>query len=266
MGKFHDMSRPLVVDIGCGMGVSILGLASMKDAASSEEVSIFQILTQKDGLNLSAFGETCNYLGGDLSQLTVNYARGIAKRWGIEGHVQFSRKPAIEVLHDVESLYPRGRVALIMIQFPTPFKLLKRNESNVDVGNQQLPSNEASGFMVTADLLRLAARLLKDTGGYLLLQSNCEDVAVKMRCIAVEEAGFECMDLKPTVTKLPGLDDPEQLLPLRSREWIQMGGECPVGSGWIAKHVLPSLGHTEIEVNCMVQGTPVHRCLLHMVA
>jgi hypothetical protein len=68
-------------------------------------------------------------------------------------------KPATVLLRDVAFSYPHGKVSLIMIQFPTPFKFHWK-----DNGNQQLSSDEANGFMVTPEcfslLLQQSKRLL----------------------------------------------------------------------------------------------------------
>ncbi|KAG7357067.1 putative methyltransferase [Nitzschia inconspicua] len=246
--NYEDLSRPLVVDIGCGMGVSLLGLATLS-YGSYEDVGRYVT-------DFPSFGESCNYLGGDLSLLSLNYARGIADRWNIQNRVQFAHQSAVGLLEDIISsrYYLEGTVPLIMIQFPTPYKLHWK-----EAGNHQLPNDEESGFMVTLEVLRLARDILQQSNGYLLLQSNCEDVAVKMRRMAVDEVGFRCVEVEPKVTELPSLDCD---LPLRTRQWIQMGGERPIGEGWLAEPFLPRKGFTETEVNCGIQGTPVHRCLL----
>jgi hypothetical protein len=238
---FEDSSRPLIVDVGSGMGVSLLGLASNKDLYSS---------SSSGPLSENDYNQ-CNFVGGDLSQILTGYSRGIALRWGVARRTQFVWKPADALLQDVKS-YP-GKVAMIMIQFPTPFRLPKKTD-----GNPQLPSDASSGFMVSLDLLQSASGILQHSGGYLLLQSNCEDVAVVMRDMAVNQVGMMCVDAEFPVTRL-GVGSH---LPQRTCEWIAMGGERPVGPSWSAKPLLPRQCQTETEVACELQGTPVHRCLL----
>lgn len=198
----------------------------------------------------------CNFVGGDLSSLLVGYSNGIATRWGINDRVQFLHLPAEEFLHQIQKHYA-GPVRLIAFQFPTPFRLATK--SSDDEGNSQLPTDAESGFMVTPSLLRTARDVVKSSSGYLLLQSNCEDVAVAMKKMALE-ASFECLDAMLAVMDLPGEED--ESLPQRTREYIQAGGERAWGKEWSAVPLLPRYGQTETEVACELQNTPVHRCLL----
>ena len=63
---FKDPSRPLVEDIGCRMGVSLLGLASSRDVNDRAEIRI----DWRD----------CNFIGVDISRLAVGYAQGVRSR------------------------------------------------------------------------------------------------------------------------------------------------------------------------------------------
>jgi tRNA G46 methylase TrmB len=233
--RFLDPNRDLVIDLGCGMGVSLLGLASLN---SSDPVC-------RD-FNWS----NCNYVGVDLSPMTVNYANGIAQRWAIDGRLVFV-VGAVDHFLDAAKSYP-GRIARILIQFPTPY----RQQSASDKGNSQLPKTAHDGFMVSHKVLKLAAELLRDAQGELILQSNCEDVAVWMRQSAIEHAGFRSRDSGEFATQVQGTPT------LRTLNWIANGGERAVGPGWCDKPLLPRVGRTETEIACMVNGTPVHRCLL----
>jgi hypothetical protein len=58
------MSLPLVVDVGCGFGVSLLGLAAVEHTRSSNT-----------GTGTGS-GKGYNYLGGDLSSHCIAYASG----------------------------------------------------------------------------------------------------------------------------------------------------------------------------------------------
>jgi SAM-dependent methyltransferase len=247
VSNFDDPSLPLVIDLGCGMGVSLLGLASMDrdaqdDFACSPEGALLRELKWRE----------CNYVGGDLSQLSLGYARGIAQRWGLDKRLQFVHGSALDVVKSVESHYPK-RVALIMIQFPTPFQ-------TKDTGNSQLPCDPTSGFMVSKQLLKRTLRVLEPLQGILLLQSNCEDVAVTMRNMA-EEAGFDSICVPSHVTSLADSDYALRM-PQRTLEWIDWGGERAVGDAWSLTPLIPSRGATETEVSCQLSKTPVHRCLL----
>lgn len=59
--EFADTSRPLVVDVGCGFGVSLLGLAAVEHGGGSSG---------------GRSGTKYNYLGCDLSSHCIAYASG----------------------------------------------------------------------------------------------------------------------------------------------------------------------------------------------
>jgi tRNA G46 methylase TrmB len=252
---YKDPTRPLVVDIGCGMGVSLLGLAQCDDDSAS---------------SLGDWSEY-NYAGVDLSGLAIGYARGLSYRWGLEDRLQFFVDDAESFMKRVVDSYP-GPVRFCVLQFPTPYRLQQSdfvNDNNENLppsserkGNSQLPSDVTSGFMVTKQLVRLIHGALRKgcANGTLLIQSNCEDVAVWMRQMACDEIGFQYIQSN---------SEPEALspqvrmrTPKRTLDWIAMGGERAEGKGWSTRAILPRIGRTETEVACMLNGTPVHRCLL----
>jgi hypothetical protein len=198
-----------------------------------------------------------NYVGVDLSQIGIGYAKGITRRWGLEERAAFVVDSA-ENLLEYAKQYP-GPIELVMIQFPTPYRL----DSDDDVikgGNSQLPTSAVDGFMVSSNLLKLAADLLQGSdgrpGGKLIMQSNCEDVAVWMRDIAINQAGFEIVRLENEVEIVQGTPT------RRTMNWIAMGGERALGPGWSSEPLLPRKGRTETEIACILNGTPVHRCIL----
>jgi tRNA G46 methylase TrmB len=233
--RFLDPNRDLVIDLGCGMGVSLLGLAS---------------LNSSDPVCRDFNWYNCNFVGVDLSPVTVNYANGIAQRWSIDGRLVFV-VDAVDHFLDAAKSYP-GRIARILIQFPTPYRQLSASAK----GNSQLPKTAHDGFMVSHNVLKLAAKLLGDSQGELILQSNCEDVAVWMRQSAIEHAGFRSRDSGEFVTQVQGTPT------RRTLNWIANGGERAAGPGWCDKPLLPRVGRTETEIACMMNGTPVHRCIL----
>jgi len=326
---FKDPTRPLVIDIGCGMGISLLGLASLslldhdtKNSTNSTEDTNFE------QMSMSGYGccndevahpygdfSGCNFLGVDLSGLAIGYAQGIAQRWGLSDRLHFCRESAEDLLELVRDNYP-GPVELCMIQFPTPYRLQKgggttaNDEGDNDGdgssstasppsdrgGNSQLPTSALDGFMVSPELLRIAHAVLSNhhrphndgndcnkgvSGGKLLLQSNCEDVAVWMQKTALEE-GFECVPVPNVfrVKEAAQLDndnddidssetrakDVTRNLPQRTQHWIAMGGERACGEYWSSVPWLPRKASTETEVACRLNETPIHRCLLAVPA
>jgi len=275
---FADPHRPLVIDIGCGMGVSLLGLACLaveKDNSSSI-------------LSRPAWYADCNFLGVDLNRIAMGYAVGIAQRWNMQHRLAFVVSSAEDILRQVQASYP-GRVCKVLIQFPTPYRLRRPDENDDDdgaahrKGNLQLPKSVTDGFMVTPGLLQqINVVLTKDQNdscqddaatspmitppGELWIQSNCEDVAVWMRNTACQEAGFAYVPANRTEHDKNTDDLVKKITTLaptqRTLNWIAMGGECAQGPGWIASPLLPRRAMTETEVACRIKGTPVHRCIV----
>lgn len=248
---FKDPSLPLVVDIGCGMGVSILGLSSLEKIDGGKHCSL---------LNLD--WDKCNFLGADLSVLGINFASSISARWNLQSNVHFAVGSAEDIMDQVAKTYP-GSVELCMIQFPTPFRFNDNPDegmpSVVNQGNQQLPTDAFSGFMVTQGLLESARDALNNDSGRLLLQSNVEDVAVFMNKLA-SDAMFEPLPAKKSVKQVEEGNDG---MPQRTQKWMSLGGERAEGPIWSAETFFPSTkGATETEVACLLNGTPVHRVLL----
>lgn len=235
---FADPGRPLVIDIGCGMGVCLLGLARLQNS--------------ENGFHW----HRCNYLGVDLNPLAIGYASSIAQRWGVNERLAFVHNSASNILQQASSY--NGSVKRILVQFPTPYRLPASSDgkNSEQTGNSQLPESVKSGFMVSANLLKLAEGLLRASNGELLVQSNCEDVAVWIRNTAREQAKFSLQVVTDEVEL--GSSNPTQ----RTQKWIQMNGERAIGAGWSAIPLLPRTGRTETEIACIANGTPVHRCIL----
>ena len=251
---FQNPALPLVVDIGCGMGVCVLGLSTMDDSSMTSKNSMPDI----DWKN-------CNFLGADLSRISINFASSVAVRWEINNKVHFALSSAEEIMEYVLNTYP-GKVQLCMIQFPTPFRFNDETPESDDkdqvtrLGNMQLPTDAFSGFMVTKKLLESTVRALDKDNGFLLLQSNCEDVAVFMNRLA-SESGFVPSPSQTPVLDIRNVSD--GAIQQRTRKWIALGGERAAGPIWNSEKVLPSArSATETEVACLLKGTPVHRVLL----
>jgi hypothetical protein len=301
---YQDLSKPLIVDVGCGMGVSLLGLASSTWSNKQQQqnsnlpltVSTIEEETSRSAVVDSPLShidfEQCNYLGGDLSQLLIAYSQGIATRWDLLDKLQFTWQSANDLVDSLQS-YP-GPIGLIMIQFPTPFRLMEETATakGSATGNHQLPMDANSGFMVDKSLLQQIVRVMKlsrqrqqqDTNHdssspspappLLLLQSNCEDVAVAMKQMAEsDEVGLKAVPVSNPVLRPAAGDD---RLPQRTRDWVEMMSdstdtgstqqplERAVGPCWSAESLLPCRGQTETEVACRLNGTPVHTILLQL--
>ena len=94
------------------------------------------------------------------------------------------------------------------------------------------------------------------------MQSNVEDVAVFMRHLA-EESGFSVVPVSNAITSF---DEVKARVPQRTKEYIKMGGnrKRALGEGWAGEALLPRRGATETEVACLLDTTPIHRCLLRV--
>lgn len=258
--RFDDPDRPLVVDVGCGLGVSLLGLASQESSSSDGPSSRIPL----DWSN-------CNYLGGDLSEATVRFANTLSKRWDLSDKLQYSQMSAENLLEDVAQ-YP-GPVSLIMVQFPSPWRLKKEGR-----GNLQLPSGpDDENFMVSEALMKKIADILQAKSReringrcqeqhgdrYLLLQTNCEDVALVLRDRAKEFGLTSVPSMKPVTSP----DEKGRRVPERTSEWLRLSGEDDgekeraVGAEWSRSPLLPPRCATETEVACTIRSSPVHRCL-----
>ena len=179
---FENASLPLLLDLGCGYGVSLLG---------------WGFSDKKNG--------KYNFLGCDMSLRAINYANGISRRWDIKKNCMFIVADVVNALKMVNKY--KGPIHLVSINFPTPYRqdmipgmiqkyfLSPSNEgmkSNLSTTNQfgtscnsQLPS-DMSDFMVTSEVLNwievLFERSLVDSDQtpFLYMQSNVQDVAVVM--------------------------------------------------------------------------------------
>jgi len=247
---FDDPHRPLVCDVGCGMGVSILGLATSKASKAASSV-------------VDVDWESCNFIGVDLSNLAIRYCQGIADRWNLTGHVQFVSDSAEKCL-DALQFYP-GPLTLALIQFPTPYQF-QPHESACEQdlasvfkqkGNAQLPTSPKDNFMVSSELLECLHRVLNKGRGQLLLQSNCEDVAVFMKNASIE-AGFMPIAATHPVTELEAVTQ-------RAQRWAASGGERAVGNVFSAVPLLPLVSRTETEVACTIDKKPCHRVLMSAI-
>lgn len=75
--EFQDATLPLVVDVGCGFGVSLLGLAAVehrhRHAHRDSEKPDFGNKSGEGNVGVGGY----NYLGCDLSSHCIAYASGM---------------------------------------------------------------------------------------------------------------------------------------------------------------------------------------------
>jgi len=248
---FKDPTRPLVCDLGSGMGVSLLGLATLsKDSTGDDNRSLERTLVVD--------WTSCNFLGSELNPTLAGFASGMAKRRGLSDRLQYVTIPSENLLRCIRETYP-GLVKLVMVQFPTPYRLKAESRTDTSFGNQQLPSKECNGFMVTTYLLQQIACSLKESQGYLMLTSKSEDVAVSMRKDAEDDTSLFCVDMPNPVLDASDIDGRESW---RTKRMLEQGGTRAIGSGWSKDAFVPRIGISETEVSCLLHKIPIHRCLL----
>ena len=195
---------------------------------------------------------------------TIGYAQGVRDRWDTN-NLAFVVDSAENAMKAISESYP-DQISLVMLQFPTPYRLNDDVESYTCAEtsssvakrdfNSQLPEAASSAnFMVSENLLSQIHDVLSNHSGQLLIQSNCEDVAVHMKNVALR-VGFQSS--KSFSNHVLELDITTQ----RQKRWVAMGGERAIGSHWASGPLLPVRGRTETEVACSLDSKPVHRCLL----
>jgi hypothetical protein len=290
--NFVDPTKPLVMDLGCGFGITLLGLALWPFGVQADRrgttagVLLPETVTWSD----------CNFLGSDWHGLGVRFATGIAQRWSSSDHatdrykdvapnpwcsagrLQYECRSTHDLLDQLlcsESLPYPGRIVLVLLQFPTPYRLLadRGNDANDEngfkaMGNMQLPAHESNGFMGSSLVLGKIAELLRrQGGGRLLVQSNCEDVAVQIQSSAME-CGFTAIPMESHVSEMDNA-----LLTERTRRWLQSalardGDQAnhrrAIGPEWSATRLLPERCASETDVACQIQNVPVHRILFQI--
>jgi len=273
---FSDPSLPLVIDIGCGLGVSLLGMTSL------------------------SYSQSFNRLGCDLSTRSVRFAAAFAERWNISTHCAFVEAEALALLTDVQKNYP-GRVAWISINFPSPYSITELINVSQSVGNKQLPNLES--FMVSDALVEKSIELLQKSHSHnrfltncLYFQTNVEDVGITVqdminRAVSTDpNTYFPCQDtvancFLTSVTNISTIihneadrcgytaDTPlwsdfspefsDSSLVKRQRVWISSGSATrrACGPGWLSEGVLPICSQTETEVSCNEECKPIYRLI-----
>ncbi|CAE7242621.1 unnamed protein product [Symbiodinium sp. KB8] len=233
--ELNSGTQSLVVDLGCGFGVSSLGLA------------------------VSGFG----VLAVDASAHCVGFARSMAKRWRLSPRkLGIVHADAEQALLTVTKEY-LGDVSWVLINFPTPFANLESNGTDAfSSGNSHLPrSISCDDFMANKRMIQAARDCLLKRGGngMLLVQSNVEDLAVSLRDLA-EADGWEAVvdgSLGPEVSK-----DHASWRSRRQQQHELRGGGRALGPGWLASSPLPRLATTETEAHYMAEQMSIHRAAL----
>ena len=116
---FEDPDLPMVVDLGCGWGTTLLGLSrQQQQEEEEEEEEEEQVKRIKDKRRK----KRRNYLGVDMSDKCVGYGNNVARRWGVKGCCSFVVASVDDVLVLLEKSQ-RICVDLFLIQFPTPYRV-----------------------------------------------------------------------------------------------------------------------------------------------
>lgn len=326
---FKDTTKPLVIDLGSGMGLSLLGLSSINSTNEKKSTNISSSHHEDSSSSICMADwdwSQYNFIGADLNHQFVSYSNSIAERWNLTDRMRFVSMSTNELLNFVllDDSY-EGHVQLILVQFPTPFSLSKEKggqeeeretkgdskniqggkQKNNNNNNPQLPMNETSeDFMVNDSFLKLSYDTLMKKKkkknntqeqnnyekGFMLIQSNCEDVAVSIRARATQkqntndgrrkDAFFRCANIPKIVPISENISDEEdnmiicdeESISKRTRNWLDSMQEKKnnqddknyraQGYGWSSEPLLPREGATETELMCMFQNKPVHRFIL----
>uniref|UniRef100_A0A7S4F6H1 tRNA (guanine(46)-N(7))-methyltransferase n=1 Tax=Chrysotila carterae TaxID=13221 RepID=A0A7S4F6H1_CHRCT len=159
--RFDNDALPLIVDVGCGFGSSLLSLHAP---------------TRRSHHSTRRISDAFNTLGCDASMAKTRFARGVAARWGKAGAAAFVPASATHTMEWVKANYT-GPVLGVCLLFPTPFKV-------AGAGNGQLPDEDE--YMVSSVLMGAIANAIRRAGprAWLYIASNVEDVAVSMRRLA----------------------------------------------------------------------------------
>eukprot|EP00899_Mesostigma_viride_P021165 jgi/Mesvir1/2904/Mv13975-RA.1 len=139
--RFEHPDRPLAIDVGCGFGSFVLGMAchptsTVAAVGDSNQPAVSNRTPcagkppppcREEGLA----GEPCNWLGIDVQPQAILRASSVAHRWGLDGRVRFVQGEAVDYLRCVLDEYP-GPVWLVCIGFPTPYRLQQGGEDDGD--------------------------------------------------------------------------------------------------------------------------------------
>lgn len=100
---FKDVTLPLIIDVGCGYGATLIGLCYDQMNCQRGEID-----------------QEFNFLGCDMSATCVRYASGLSTRWNLNSSCRFFESGGLECLEWIRETY-EGPIEWILLQFPTPF-------------------------------------------------------------------------------------------------------------------------------------------------
>ena len=254
---FTNAYNKLIIDIGSGMGASLLNASVLSR----------RIKYQSNEKTKDVLWENCNYAGTELNEMMVRYANGVASRLDTvneDKFVHFFSLPAEEFLNQILISY-EGKVSLILIQFPSPYRLI-RDENTI--GNTQLPTSANDGFMVTESLLQTIIKVLSlnKGNGKLLIQTKCEDVAIHIKNLALSTGSLQlipCSDYVKNIDRDIYFKN-DKMRPKRVEQWLssQTVTERAEGLFWSRSRIIPSFARSETEIACEDDGSFIHRCLM----
>jgi len=228
--EFADSQRPLVVDIGSGLGSFILSGAQADGRMLPESVS-------RAGHEMSP-PSGCNWLGVDLQPAPMRRAQALVARRSLQHQVQFLCGEAGEALEWILQRYP-GPVRLVAVQFPTPFCQDEVGESEDAVSLKRKGTLYGkTEFMVQTELVSQIVDALQP-GGAILLKSQIEPVLESMKEQFFKHHLFEA-----------------PVHPASSLESYCVEGK------FSALYSMPY--KPETEVACDISGRPVYTCVLGM--
>lgn len=246
---YVDPTLPLIVDLGCGFGLSLLGMASQTEQQAKEY----------------------NFLGIDLSVRALRYASGLSQRWQLDGQCKFVLMDALTAVHKIQEEYS-GEVALVCISYPSPFPLcqeINEDGDSISSGNMQLP--QKSAFLLQANVVQTIASILRENGG-LYLQSNAEDVLLYMKkmvetantSLIIPEEGVDVIKgLPPHVTDASKMDSigwvetapmPPPRQGSRLAKYLASGRKRATGKGFLNDSPFKDFAKTETEAAYTLDG------------
>lgn len=248
--KFSCPHLPIMIDIGCGRGSWLLGLA--KYDAPEEQI---------------------NYLGIERSAFLVQKAIGMASRLGIDCRVQFISGPVEIVLSEIIKQVGEQCCSTVSCQFPTPFVATTSNDGDQDIAkqnmltdfqssNSQLPALE--GFALSLKVIDLVVKLLKSEGRF-FVQSNTEEIVVHIHKILSQRKPLNGVGVDH-VNQLVDIDSGDSTLlkiSNRSDAWRTYGGSLAEGLGWTTSNPwsMRCGVRSESEVRYEEQSTRLFRLL-----